>query len=281
MPNISYAQSKNLYKNKYCIHKTIVSENLYLPNFKKKITHKFIFASINSYASKEPYGADIKKCTIPIINVPASEIMRYCPKPDEQKAYFYIEAFDDNEKLPSYCGFLYLNDYFDMWEYKQNTKENYGAFLQCYGDEFNGLIYEGKIHHSTCGDFFQFLHDFGGSLAESLDTNEAGPEIINEYETNLKELKEPALKYFMQDIINSFVERLTEDKVAMRCQHCDIVIDYVEGKKFCSIKAEGRDCGKSARNKRYYSTTGQKRLPKYRKATKELRAFYKEKGIKK
>lgn len=89
------------------------------------------------------------------------------------------------------------------------------------------------------------------------------------------------LKIFLNKIYQSYGDELARQNLFIRCAYCGRLADYSKGKKFCSLLSEGRDCGKSARNKRYYATTGQKRLPKYRKSTKELRAFYKEKGVKK
>ncbi len=90
-----------------------------------------------------------------------------------------------------------------------------------------------------------------------------------------------ALELFLIKMFESVADGLVAKRLLTKCSFCGEYFIYSKGKKFCSVKAEGRDCGKSARNKRYYATTGQKRLPKYRKTTKELRAFYKEKGVKK
>ena len=63
--------------------------------------------------------------------------------------------------------------------------------------------------------------------------------------------------------------------------YCGAFIPFIKNKKYCSLLNEGRDCGKKARNQKYYSTRGKSRLPIYRRKTRALRKYYKEKGIKK
>jgi len=89
------------------------------------------------------------------------------------------------------------------------------------------------------------------------------------------------LSIFLYRIYGSFAEELIKNKLFIRCLHCGLLAEYSQGKKYCSFLTDGKDCGKSARNKRYYSTKGKERLPKYLKTTQDLRALYKERGIKK
>lgn len=89
------------------------------------------------------------------------------------------------------------------------------------------------------------------------------------------------LGLFLNKIYSSFADELVRDKIFIKCLHCGFLAEYRRNKKYCSFLTDGRDCAKKARNKRYYSTKGKERLPKYRQTTKELRDFYKEKGIKK
>ena len=90
-----------------------------------------------------------------------------------------------------------------------------------------------------------------------------------------------ALEFFLIKIANEFTSDLIKSKMIIKCGFCDDLISYRKGKKYCSFSSEDKDCGKQARNARYYSANKNEILPKARKSTEELRKFYKEKGIKK
>ena len=85
----------------------------------------------------------------------------------------------------------------------------------------------------------------------------------------------------MHSFVNSFTKDLSYRLLISQCQFCGDFFPYKVGKKYCSFIREGKDCGKSARNRKYYLTRGIKRLSRYRKITRNLRSFYKEKGIRK
>jgi len=104
-------------------------------------------------------------------------------------------------------------------------------------------------------------------------------ELLNEFFEQIKPIS--ALERFLISFYESFGNKLYEDNLLIKCSSCGEFIKYKKGKKYCSILVEGKDCGKKARNKRYYEKTGKKRLEKYRESTRALRKFYKEKGIKK
>ena len=88
---------------------------------------------------------------------------------------------------------------------------------------------------------------------------------------------------FCWKFFDDLIDDLTTQKQIGKCQLCGDFFEHlrVREKKFCSLKSEGKNCGKSARNKRYYEKHKDEILPKARKSTKELRAFYKKMGVKK
>ena len=92
---------------------------------------------------------------------------------------------------------------------------------------------------------------------------------------------ESALEDFLKDCYDGFAEELHNKGLLTRCGCCGAFIPFIKNKKYCSLLNEGRDCGKKARNQKYYSTRGKSRLPMYRRKTRALRKYYKEKGIKK
>ena len=103
--------------------------------------------------------------------------------------------------------------------------------------------------------------------------------ILNQFCEKIK--PDNGLTIFLNKIYRSYSDELVSWRLFIKCAHCGHLAEYLKNKKYCSYSADGKNCGKSARNRRYYSVKGKARLPKYRKATKELRAFYREKGIKK
>jgi len=86
---------------------------------------------------------------------------------------------------------------------------------------------------------------------------------------------------FLQSVFSSLIEDLLKNELISQCQHCGDFFKHIREKKYCSFKSEGKNCGKSARNKRYYEKHKDEILPKARKSTKELKAFYKKMGVKK
>ena len=90
-----------------------------------------------------------------------------------------------------------------------------------------------------------------------------------------------ALEKLLIDFYISFSEKLIKDNLLIKCGFCGDFIMFKKGKKYCSLSTENKDCGKKARIKRYYEKAGKNNLDLYRKRTKDLRQFYKKRGIKK
>lgn len=88
-------------------------------------------------------------------------------------------------------------------------------------------------------------------------------------------------KNFCFKFYDNLIESLLLKNEINRCQFCGDYFKYLKGKKYCSLKSEGKDCGKRARNKRFYKDHKETILPNARKVTRELRKWYKEMGIKK
>lgn len=90
-----------------------------------------------------------------------------------------------------------------------------------------------------------------------------------------------ALELFLIKMFESLGDELIKKQLLTKCALCGEYFRFTRAKKYCSLFSEDKDCGKKARNKRYYQTRGKKRLHKYRQITQELRALYKERGIEK
>lgn len=90
-----------------------------------------------------------------------------------------------------------------------------------------------------------------------------------------------ALELFLIKMLESFGDKLVSRQLLSKCALCGDYFVYLKGKKRCSLRVEGKDCRKSASNKRYHKKNTSKILPKARKSTIELQEFCKEKDIKK
>ncbi|MDP8217344.1 MAG: hypothetical protein P9M03_01325 [Candidatus Theseobacter exili] len=105
----------------------------------------------------------------------------------------------------------------------------------------------------------------------------------NKLEANIKESMRDGcpLAYLCHSVLDGSIAYLEREKVLQRCSYCDKIINYKPRKKYCSIVSEGRNCGKRARNTKYYQMNKDDIRPKARKATADLRAYYKSFGVKK
>lgn len=89
------------------------------------------------------------------------------------------------------------------------------------------------------------------------------------------------LELFLIKMFESFADVLVNNSLLAKCAFCGEYFQFQKGKKYCSQKYEGKDCGTKARNKNFYEKHKKEILPKAQKTTRELREFYKKMGIKK
>lgn len=108
---------------------------------------------------------------------------------------------------------------------------------------------------------------------EQRELADKGIEMLNEFERDLAP-KKNALEEFIFSILDSFLTELTQNKQVIRCLLCYQIIRYRKGKKYCSPLADGRDCGKKARSKKYYERHKGRLKEYYRQEMKETRKEY-------
>jgi hypothetical protein len=104
---------------------------------------------------------------------------------------------------------------------------------------------------------------------------------INEIYIKYHAVSPSLLEKFICEMYMSFADELIRRKLVSKCQFCGRLFSFKKKKLFCTMAYEKRDCGKKERNKRYYIKNKVRILPKIRKATKDLRALYNTKGIRK
>ncbi len=290
--------SDRLYFDSFAVHKTIISANFKHPILKKEVCHKFHIGTLQKWDDPKKFEAEMQKTNrhdfLPKVDKSdlTKELQLFVPEPREHMIYFYFEIHDGTKRLPLHYAPFYNRDCFHeddpviTGDYERTP--DWRRYLEQCERELSLHVYEGKIHPSYFFDLFNFFHEFGFALFECLNTD--SPEYIDEpmdawwfedYKRQFKRIKEPAMRNYALAVLDSVFQKANQDQEVMQCQFCGRYIEYTKNKKFCSLQSEKRDCAKKARNKRYYTQKGRQRPDSYRKATKELRAFYKEKNIKK
>ncbi len=89
------------------------------------------------------------------------------------------------------------------------------------------------------------------------------------------------LSDFCDSVFFSLVDDMLEARAVSECQHCGLLFPFEKGKKYCSPKTDGRNCGKTARNKKYYYKNRLKLLPSIREDVAAARKLYKSLDFKK
>jgi len=92
----------------------------------------------------------------------------------------------------------------------------------------------------------------------------------NLYEV-LKNKEDPYKEYYLS-LLNDLIADLRDNKIIGQCSRCKNFFKYFRTKKYCSKESDGKDCGKSVHNKKYYEENIDKILPKARAYAKKYRA---------
>ena len=290
---IKHTINDKLYFNgKYFIEKTIISTYIYHELLKKLIQYKFTFAELREegfsypkdncfefedfiFDDEEPDFKEIPNQKNDNINKIflkdklkgvkedsdfysvdksdlTTELNKYCPDPTKQKVYLFNETWYKGEKLPIYNSLTYLGDYWGIWDYSIN-KINLREFMDEYDNKMNRLIYQQALKPNLVHDYFFYLHYLGDKINYYLDEDRFQTRFFRNCEKALNKTDDLALYYFIKEVLDTFLAHASEKKAFIRCQHCGQIIKFAENKKYCSLAVDRQDCGKSARNKKYYS----------------------------
>ena len=96
---------------------------------------------------------------------------------------------------------------------------------------------------------------------------------INELKSLSRIAAKNALNLYLVSMIGNLGYRLCGLNILGQCKLCGEFFRFKKNKKFCSILTDGRDCGKKARNKRYYRKYKDKLKPYYRQEMQITREF--------
>jgi len=287
----TYSLTDRLYFDEFAIYKRTISANFRHPLLKKDVCHKFHIGTLEQHKNPEEFKKRVKDFGFNIDKGDKTEelkLLKVIPK--DRENYFFFEILDGDKKLPLYYAAMYGRDCFGdpYFEPPKPGDLHWTDYIKSCHEEISGYIYDQAIHPSCMYDLFQFFHDFGFYIYEWLDKE--NPEYIyepldsrwlDECRRKFGKIKEPTMRNYALAVVQSVFQKAYQDHAIMQCQYCNRYIDYVKNKRFCSLNSEKRDCGKKARNKRHYQRNKERIIPKAISVNKELRAFYKEKGIKK
>ena len=174
---------------------------------------------------------------------------------------------------------------FSILSLRDNTKSDFKDWRVT--DWFDKLIAELEIYFDykdlNTVEYHKILDDIGNLSCELIIEQKVTDDYLdklNRFREKIGDRNHP-LTNFCYKFFDDLIDKLINQKQIKICEYCGGFLKYKEGKKYCTLRSEGKDCGKSIRNQLYYERKKTVILPKARKNTAELRAFYKEKGIKK
>jgi hypothetical protein len=103
---------------------------------------------------------------------------------------------------------------------------------------------------------------------------------FNEFNDSLLET-DCYLTNFCYSAFDDLIEDMLDAEAVSECEHCCSLFPFEKNKKYCSLKSEGRNCGKTARNKKYYKRHRKRLSTRQRGETRLNRECLKSKGVKK
>lgn len=188
-------------------------------------------------------------------------------------------------KTYSLPAFNYSNFYENLIKIR---KHNNGILYPYSNRDFIKNLYDIACIHLDCdylsrGDFLIILKHIGNLSLEWIEKKKVTKKYLEEL--NQVQAKRGDCNYPFTDFCYKFLDELIGDlikeKQILRCHFCGDYFQYHKGKKYCSLISEGKNCGKKARNQINYQRHKEQIKPKARKSMRELRACYKEYGVKK
>ncbi len=148
---------------------------------------------------------------------------------------------------------------------------------------YDTLCFELGYEGISKKEFFRILD----SVGRYSDWAIIGDKIINDYIRALYAFVESVansqdpLVVFCFSFIDDMLEDLYHKRIISRCASCGNAFVFDAKKKYCSLLSEGKNCGKSARNKTYYQRYQNKVKLKKRQGMAEWRKYLKEMNVKK
>ena len=185
------------------------------------------------------------------------ELNKYCPYPKEPQLYLFMDIYRKNIKLPAYYNILFFADYWDLVKNSLN-EENFYCFMGLWDERLDEPscfpIFWASMPDDLLAEYMFLFREIGNYISQYLDKKEFSVLKLIEYQNKIEKLKEDGIElyYFSKEVINSFINQAISEKSLLICELCGQVMYHAKDKKYCSLKIDGKDCAKKARNKRTY-----------------------------
>lgn len=183
-------------------------------------------------------------------------------------------------------------NYSDIWECEINDRKEDSEFLHTdYDLDFIKNLYDIiclKLDYKYLSrkDYLTILRNIGNLAWDWINKKKITKKYLKQLNLVRSEIEDRNYPFtnFCYKFLDELIADLVTQKQISRCQHCGDFFPIDSKRKtkiYCSLKFEGKNCAKQARNKIDHERHKEERRAKARKTTKELREFYKKMGIKK
>lgn len=167
------------------------------------------------------------------------------------------------------------------WAEKSKVSED--EIIAWFNDLYEILYWNFNYGFTPKNEYFNILRTIGNVAYEWLKKKNVSKKYLQNLNEIIKKISDRT--YPLYDFCYKFFDDLMDELINMqkigKCEFCGNVFKYVKGKKYCSLLSEGKDCGKKARNKRFYTKHKDTILPKAKIDTQKYRKLLKEKNVKK
>lgn len=171
-------------------------------------------------------------------------------------------------------------------ELELDRLEDYELIYSFISELYTFLYHCCDYEHLDEKKYHKMLEDIGNVCLEWLNQQK----ITKDYLNSLNSIKKcqtgdtDPLTRFCNNFLYELIADFKNQKMIKECERCGdffSIDSKKKTKKYCSLQFEGKNCAKQAESKRHYEKHKEEIKPKAREYMKELRAFYKEYGVKK
>ena len=150
-------------------------------------------------------------------------------------------------------------------------------------DLFDILYFNLDYNFTDKREYQRLLNEIAELGYEWIQTQAVSTQYIAKLNKFYSAIKDRFLPFydFCYRFFDDLLDELNDKQKITQCSFCGNIFPFHKSRKYCALQTEGKDCGKPARNKRFYIKHRDEILPKARKTTRGLRALYRQKGIKK
>lgn len=183
----------------------------------------------------------------------AEELNTYCPNPKKKQLYFYKKVFYKDKELPLFFTVLSSDLLWDKYKNLSLNKQNWKRYNELIDSKIQYFIDESIIQPKSLtwyNEFEKILADLYRKYYDYKDEEKSYLNIACNYRDYVK--KDDLFITWMTKVIHSLCYEVIPG-FAYICEHCGHRMQYARGKKYCSLKIDGKNCAKSARNKTTYA----------------------------